>query len=207
MAFLRPAIAVLLLLALAGCALSKPTPYAPVTAKSDYGYSDTKIDDRTWRVSVNGNVQTPRELVENQLLYRSAEIALANGATGFVVLDRETERKDRVIGGGYWDPFFAYPYGPFWAGYPGYAGYYPYFGPGFGFGWGMGFGGWSAGVGRTYGYGSPYWGGRTVTKYAAFAEIQIFSGEPPTGLGPTFNAEQVQQNLAGKVNKAAPATN
>src|SRR6185295_4198742 len=100
MVSLRPLVAALLLLTLAGCTLSKPTPYAPVTAKSDYGYSDTKIDDKTWRVSVNGNSQTPRELVENQLLYRAAEIAQANGATGFVVLDRDTERKDRVIGGG-----------------------------------------------------------------------------------------------------------
>jgi hypothetical protein len=203
MASLRPLVTILLLLALAGCALSKPTPYAPVTGKSDYGYSDTKIDDRSWRVSVNGNVQTPRELVENQLLYRAAEIAKANGATGYVVLDRDTEQKSRVVGGGYWDPFFAYPYGPFWAGYPFYRDYYPFFGPSFGFGYGMGFGGWSAGVGRTYGYG-PYGGGRTITKYAAYAEIQLFSGEPPTGLGPAFDAEQVLTNLAGKVNKPAP---
>ncbi|HKY95323.1 MAG TPA: hypothetical protein VJL84_08455 [Kiloniellales bacterium] len=202
MASLRPLAAIFLLVALAGCALSKPTPYAPVSGKSDYGYSDTKIDDRTWRVSVNGNSQTPRELVENQLLYRAAEIAQANGATGFVVLDRETERDSRVIGGGYWDPFFAYPYGPFWAGHP----FYPYYGSGFAFGYGMGFGGWSAGVGRTYGYG-PYWGGRTVTKYAAYAEIQLFGGEAPTGVGPTFNAEQVLTNLAGKVNKAPVGTN
>jgi hypothetical protein len=208
MAYLRPlATALLVLLALSACSLSKPTAYAPVTAKSDYGYSDTKIDDRSWRVSVNGNIETSRELVENQLLYRAAEIAQANGATGFVVLDRETERKDRVIGGGSWDPFFAYPYGPFWAGYPfhrGYEGFYA--GPAFGFGFGTGYGfnGWTAGVGRTWGY-SPYWGGRTITKYAAYAEIQTFSGEPPTGLGPTFNAEQVLTNLKDKVNRQ-PAT-
>lgn len=206
MATQRPLALFLLLLALAGCALSKPTPYAPVTAKNDYGYSDTKIDDRSWRVSVNGNVQTPRELVENQLLYRSAEIALANGATGFVVLDRDTEEKSRVVGGGYWDPFFAYPYGPFWAGYAFYPGYRPYYGA-WGPAWGMGFasfGGWSAGVGRTWGYG-PYYGGRTITKYAAYAEIQLFSGEPPEGLGPSFNAEQVLTNLKDKVNRQQPA--
>lgn len=199
MASLRAAVTLLLLVSLAGCSLSKPTPYAPVTGKSDYGYSDTKIDDQTWRVSVHGNSQTPRQLVENQLLYRAAEIAQANGATGFTVLDRDTERDDRVIGGGYWDPYFAYPYGPFWAGYPFYRDFYPYFGTGFVYG--MGFGGWSAGVGRTWGYG--YGGGRTVTKYAAYAEIQIFTGEPPAGLGPTFNAGQVLENLAGKVNKHA----
>jgi len=214
MALARPLAAILVLLALAGCALSKPTPYAPVTANSDYGYRDTKIDDRTWRVSVNGNVETPRELVENQLLYRAAEIAKANGATGYVVLDRDTEQKSRVLGaGGYWDPFFAYPYGPFWAGYAFGPGYRPYYGPwgpawglGFGMGWGGGFGGWSAGVGRTWGYG-PYYGSRVITKYAAYAEIQLFDGDPPEGLGPSFNAEQVLANLADKVNKqpAQPA--
>lgn len=199
-----PLAAILVLLVLAGCSLSKPTPYQPVTAKNDYGYSDTKIDDRTWRVSVNGNVQTPRELVENQLLYRAAEIALANGATGYVVLDRDTEQKSRVIGNGSWDPYFAYPYGPFWAGYPLYRDY-PFYGAGFGFGMG-GFGGWSAGVGRTYAYNPYYWpGGNVITKYAAYAEIQLFSGTPPEGLGPTFNAEQVLTNLKDKVNRQ-PAT-
>lgn len=208
MASLRPLAAFLVLLAVAGCTLSKPTPYAPVSAKNDYGYSDTKIDDRTWRVSVNGNSQTPRDLVENQLLYRAAEIAAANGAAGFVVLDRDTEQKSRVVGGTYYDPFFAYPYGPFWAGYPFYPGYGFGYGPGFGFGFGAGygFGGWSAGVGRTYGYG-PYWGGRTITKYAAYAEIQLFSGEAPTGLGPTFDAEQVLTNLKDKVNRQPAAAN
>jgi hypothetical protein len=192
------------LLALAGCSLSKPTAYAPTTAQNDYGYSDLKIDDRTWRVSVNGNIETSRDLVENQLLYRAAEIAQANGATGYVVLDRDTEQKSRVIGGGYWDPFFAYPYGGFWAG--SYPFYRPYYGPAFGFGAGFGYSGWTAGVGRTWGY-APYWGGRTITRYKAFAEIQLFSGEPPTGLGPTFNAEQVLANLKDKVNKQPAAAN
>jgi hypothetical protein len=203
MRFCRPIAALLVLAVLGGCTMTKPTAYAPVSAKNDYGYSDTKIDDKTWRVSVNGNIETSRELVENQLLYRAAEIAQANGATGYVVLDRDTEQKSRVVGGGYWDPFFAYPYGGFWAGaYPFYRPYYA----GFGFGWGTGFGGWSAGVGRTWGYG-PYWGGRTITRYKAYAEIQVFDGEPPTGLGPTFNAEQVLANLKDKINRPSAAAN
>lgn len=203
MAPLRPLSALLVILLLAGCSLSKPTAYAPATGESSYGYSDTKIDEKTWRVSVNGNVETPRDLVENQLLYRAAEIAQANGATGFVVLDRDTEQKSRVLGT--WDPYFAYPYGPFWAGYPFYRGVHgPY--AGFGFGMGYGFGGWTAGVGRTWGY-APYWGARTITKYAAYAEIQLYEGEPPTGLGPAYNAEQVLANLAGKINKQPAAAN
>jgi hypothetical protein len=204
MATWRPLAALLLLSALAACTPAKPTAYAPVGGKSDYGYSDTKIDEQTWRVAVAGNSQTSRDLVENQLLYRAAEIAQANGATGFAVLDRETERESRVLPS--YDPFFAYPYGPFWAGHSFYPGFGYYRGPGFGFGMGYGFGGWSAGVGRTWGY-APYWGGPTITKYAAYAEIRLYQGEAPSGMGPTFDAEQVLTNLAGKINRQPAATN
>jgi hypothetical protein len=200
----RPLAVLLILLALAACTPAKPTAYAPVTGKSDYGYSDTKIDEQTWRVSVAGNSQTSRELVENQLLYRAAEIAAANGADGFVVLDRETERESRVLPS--YDPFFAYPYGPFWAGHPFYPGFGYYRGPIYGFGLGHGFGGWSAGVGRTWGY-APYWGGPTITKYAAYAEVRLFQGEAPPVSGPAYDAAEVLANLADKINRQPTVRN
>lgn len=186
MASLRPiALALVTLLALAAC--QTPTAYQPITAKNEYGYGDTKLDEDTWRVHVSGNSLTPRDLVENQLLYRAAEIALANGAEGFVLIDRETERDVTYYGGVAYNPYFAYPWGPFWAGSPYYRG-----------GWGVGFGaGWGG-----FGFGAPYYAPpRTVTRYEAYAEIRLYSGEAPTELGPNFVASEVLTNLAGRINR------
>lgn len=196
----------LLPLALAACKAAKPTAYGPVTGKSEYGYSETRLADDTWRVQVAGNSKTSRDLVENQLLYRAAEIAVAQGAEGFVVLERDTERDSQTYSQAPFahDPFYRYPYGPYWGGHAFY-GYRPAFWPGFygpGFG-GHGFGGWSAGVGRTWGAGPV--STRTVDRYTAYAEIRLFSGEPPETLGPAFKAEELLENLALKVNKRAAA--
>jgi len=183
MGLLRPIVlALVALLALSAC--QKPTAYQPITADSDYGYGDTKLDDNTWRVQVAGNSSTPRDLVENQLLYRAAEIALANGAEGFVLIDRETERDVSIYGG--YNPYYAYPWGPFWAGSPYYRG-------GWGFGWG-------------FGWGAPYVPPRAVTRYQAFAEIRLYNGEAPTELGPNFVASEVLANLASRINRQPPGS-
>lgn len=198
-------VAILLPLLLAACQTAQPTAYGPVTAKSDYGYSETRLDDDTWRVQVAGNSKTSRELVENQLLYRAAEIAVSQGAEGFVLLDRDVERDQEVYAQapvGY-DPFYAYPYGPWWGGHAFY-GHRSAFWPGF-YGPGYGFGGWSAGVGRTWG---PGYSTRTVERYTAYAEIRLFSGEPPAGIaGPAFRADELLQNLESRVNKVRPKQN
>lgn len=171
-------------LLLCACAGSGPTPYQPVTAKSDYGYQDTKIDGETWRIEVAGNIRTSRGLVENQLLYRAAEIASANGAEGFVVLTRDVEEDTKYRVYPAYDPFYAYPYGSFWWGHHYYGG---------------------AGVGLMFGpryYADP----TPITRFTAFAEIQIFSGETPQGLGPTYVAAEVLENLKDKINRPKPKT-
>ncbi len=81
------------LLVLAAC--TKPTPYAPSGA-SQFGYSDTKIDDDTVLIEVAGNSKTPRVLVENQLLYRAAQLAQERGDAIFVLLTRDTERDVQI---------------------------------------------------------------------------------------------------------------
>ncbi len=177
-----------LLLAALLAACTKPTPYQAATADSPYGYSDTKIDDNTVRIEVAGNNQTPRELVENQLLYRAAQMAINRGDETFVFLTRDTERDVR------YQPQLAtlgFPYyvGPFGGGY-----YGPY--RSFGLGIGLGFGG--------YGYpGYGYYGGpvREIDRYTAYAEARFFKGEPPEGEGPGYVAAEVVENLAGKINK------
>lgn len=169
-----------LLLLLTACSSFQATPYQPASADNRYGFQDTRLDENIWRVSVAGNSVTSRDLVENQLLYRASEIALAQGADGFVVLDREIERdvNYQTSGMAMFNPYFAYPYGGFWWGSP----YYSGFGP------------------RPF-YGSYSGSVREISRYTAYAEVQLYRGTAPVGLGPAFDAREVQVNLASKINR------
>lgn len=94
-------IAVSTLFLLAACA--KPTPYQP--ADGGYGYTDQEIEDRRYRVSFDGNASTPREQVENYLLYRAAELTVQNGFDHFIIVDRDLERSTRYYSHAYVDDF------------------------------------------------------------------------------------------------------
>ena len=79
----------LAVLTLSACA-ARPTPYVP--REGVFGYDQTQIDSQTWRVVFAGNADTPRETVENYLLYRAAEIMLFGAQERFIVLEKEVER-------------------------------------------------------------------------------------------------------------------
>lgn len=87
--FLHTMAAAALSLSLAACA-AQPAPYQPRT--KGLGYAEQQLDSRTWRVEFAGNTVTPRETVENYLLYRAAEIMLFGGYDKFVILEKEIER-------------------------------------------------------------------------------------------------------------------
>lgn len=99
---------------LAGCAT--PTPYQPLNGGE--GYSNQQIEAQRFRVSFYGNSLTPRNTVEDYLLYRAAEITVDHGYDLFTVVDRSTEPVTQYIGsfgvgtgfGGFYDPFYS-PYG------------------------------------------------------------------------------------------------
>ncbi len=93
-----------LVLVLIGCA-GNPTPYQPKADRT--GYSQQQLDAQTWRVQFAGNINTPRETVENYLLYRSAEIMLFGGYDRFVMLEKDIERIVNYRGTGYY-PYFGY---------------------------------------------------------------------------------------------------
>jgi hypothetical protein len=67
-------------------ALGSLPPYQPKADRT--GYSQQQLDAQTWRVQFSGNINTPRETVENYLLYRSAEIMLFGGYDKFVMLEK-----------------------------------------------------------------------------------------------------------------------
>lgn len=94
----RVLIAGFLALGLAACA-AQPTPYQPQDGST--GYAEQQLDASTWRVQFAGNADTPRDTVENYLLYRSAEIMLFGGYDRFIVLEKEIERTVEYRGYGH----------------------------------------------------------------------------------------------------------
>jgi hypothetical protein len=83
-------------LLLTGCA-SAPTPYQ--AAQGGFGYSEQQIEENRYRVSFAGNSATPRQTVEDYLLYRAAELTVQTGHDWFEVVDRNTMQEYSGYGG------------------------------------------------------------------------------------------------------------
>ena len=60
------------------------------------GFSDVRLETDRFRVTFAGNSLTSRETVERYLLYRAAELTVAQGADWFSVVERQTDRKART---------------------------------------------------------------------------------------------------------------
>lgn len=71
---------------LTACATT--TPYQPV--RDGYGYQDQRIEANRYRVTFTGSTATPRQTVENYLLYHAAELTLASGNDYFIVTQSST---------------------------------------------------------------------------------------------------------------------
>jgi len=82
------AIAITSIAILAGCGTA--TPYQPAT--DGPGYSEQGLERDRFRITFVGNSLTSRETVENYLLYRAAEVTMANGYDHFVIVEKDTER-------------------------------------------------------------------------------------------------------------------
>ena len=173
-----------LAIGLAGCETA--TPYQPLAKGSSVagGFTDQQIDPSHFRVTFEGNSLTDRETVETYLLYRAAELTVAQGYDWFEMVDRHTDKDKKTYIDS--DPF----YGPGYAwGY--WRPYWSYYGVGFGWrGW------------------DPFWGGpfwadhteiQTVQKFKAGAEIAVGHGPKPTGDPRVFDARAVMANLGPKI--------
>jgi hypothetical protein len=68
------------------------TPYQP--ASKGYGYSAQMLEGNRYRVSFTGSSATPRQTVENYLLYQAAELTLRSGNDYFVMASSTTSAKD-----------------------------------------------------------------------------------------------------------------
>ena len=162
-------------LALAACATA--TPYQPLgTRGSGGGFAEQRLEANRYRVVFAGNDYTSRQRVENYLLFRAAELTLANGYDGFTIVRRDT---DKTVDTRVYDTGLRSSY------YSGWRPYWRYYGGGYGWrSWDPWFGG-------------PYWGDnfdvRTVQRYEAMAEIIMFRGNRADPS--SFNARQVIANL------------
>lgn len=150
-----------MLLFLGACAV--PTPYQPAT--NGFGYTEQQIENNRFRVSFDGNSSTPRETVQNYLLYRAAELTVQKGYDYFTVVDRDLERSTRYYNHSYYDSF----------------GYFSrngrldrryLFGP-------------------TYASGTSY----PIDRYSSSADILMFKGEKPADDVRAYDALDVLQRL------------
>ena len=160
-------------LALAACATA--TPYQPLHG-SGGGFTEQQLAPNRYRVTFAGNDYTSRQRVENYLLYRAAELTVANGYDGFTILHRDTDRdvEQRVYDSGLRSNYYS-GWRPYWRYYGGH------------YGW------------RSWDpwYGGPFGGAefdvRTIERYEAMAEIEMFRGRPQGAT--SFDARQVIANL------------
>src|SRR3546814_12247439 len=60
------------------------------------GYQDQRIEGNRYRVTFAGSTATPRQTVENYLLYHAAELTLASGNDYFIVTQRSEEHKSEL---------------------------------------------------------------------------------------------------------------
>lgn len=143
------------------------TPYQPAAGGvNSYGFSDTRIEPGKYRVSFRGNTMTERTTVENYILLRAAELAIADGYGHFLILEEDDSgRRDFRTSG------FSNGVG---------------FGGGFGFG-GRGFGGVAGGTttARTRERVSP----------DVSVLVQAFPGTKAEDNYEAFNAQAVIDNI------------
>lgn len=181
----------LLVATLGACATA--TPYQPNIRgqATSGGFSEVRLEADRFRVNFAGNSLTSRETVEGYLLYRAAELTVAQGYDWFAVVDRQTDRNARTYVEP--DPFYRPWYGPsynFWR--PSWR-YY-----GGGYGW------------RSWDpfFGDPFWGDRmdvrTVERFEASAEIVMHRGAKPEADPRAFDARAVMDNLGPRVLRPAP---
>jgi hypothetical protein len=174
MKILQAAAAATALIALSACATG--APYRPAASAGGYGYTDQRLEQNRFRLTFKGGASTRRADVEDYLLYRVAELTLADGFDYFILSNRAVDA-DRQ--------FDSYPeFGPF-GPYHGYFGW-SYYAPRRG---------WRP-------YYDPFWNDpvtvREITRFRATAEVTMYKGQKPADDPRAFDARQVQANLHDK---------
>jgi len=146
-------------------ACQTPTPYQP--ADGGFGYAVQQLEDNRYRVTFAGNAATPRETVQNYLLFRAAEITLESGHDYFRIVDQDVERRTRYHGTVHSGHGFHHPHDFF-------AHRSHFFRPHFGL---------------------SSVSARPIDEYKAYADILVFEGEKPAGDVNAYDARDVVEQL------------
>lgn len=154
------------LVLISGCATA--TPYKPAE-NGKHGYRDAQIEDGKYRVSFLGNALTSKETVEIYLLYRAADITLANGFEHFQLVNYSTQAKTDY---GVMGPAMSGIYPHSGVGFPYYAYGYP----------------WA---------GSTHITSRT--KYEAVAYVHMLDASEAKGRENVYSAKEVKASLEPRV--------
>ena len=163
---------VAVLVGLSGCATA--THYQ--ASHKGNGYSDEQLESNRYRVTFSGNSFTPRETVENYLLYRAAEITLDNDYDYFVIADRDTESKTT-----YYSTF---------DDFGGFSRFHSFHRFGF-------FNRKAFGFNRFGGFGTSQI--RSSVRYSTFADIVLFEGSKPNDDPNAYAAKDIQEKLADSI--------
>ncbi|HEU4499357.1 MAG TPA: hypothetical protein VFR60_08475 [Sphingomicrobium sp.] len=166
---------------LGGCTTT-PTPYQPYRAEGaggvHGGYSDQRLAPNRFLVRFHGNEFTSRGRVETYLLYRAAELTIANGYDWFVVAGRHTEHDVETyvrqpLLGAYWQPNWRY-----YRSGVGWDVWYP-------------------------GYGRPFWADTidvtTVEAFEVEAEILLEKGTPPSAGQKAIDARRIMAEIGPSI--------
>jgi len=182
MHFLVKPLLLMLLLLVSACAGTGPTPYQPAERPGGQGYSEERVSEDTYRITVSGNSLTSRDRVEDYLLYRAAELTLLEGYDHFLLTDRRTD-SDTVR---YYDSWGGPAWGPGWAWRPYWGGYY---------------GDWRGRSHYGTGIGMSFGGGPSTqqTRYTTTAYARMHLGMPTVAFGPVYEAERVINELGPRV--------
>jgi hypothetical protein len=165
----RAAALSLILLGAAACATGPI--YHPRGPGEAVGYTDQRLTQNRFRVTFAGGTGSSRELVEDSLLRRSAEVTLQNGYTHFVFDTRDTEART----------YYRNSFGPRTS-----------FGLGFGSGRFRGPFYWSS-----FAFGDPFFDRDLypVSRYEAYAEIVMLNPQQATGEPDAIDAREVLNSL------------
>lgn len=148
---------------LTACATT--TPYQP-SIKNRPGFTDQRLENTKFRITFEGNSSTKLAVIENYVLFRAAEVTLANGFDYFSIVDqsRESESRFNTTGSTFGGAGF------------GRAGFF----------YGGGFGG---------GFGTTQSTTRERRAYTVGVVIETFKGNKPSGDASAYDARQVIDNL------------
>lgn len=157
----------LAMLALVSCA--EPTPYAPSTPDNANGYADQQLAANRYRITFTGNSVTSREVVENYLLLRAAEVT-RNAGYDYFVFDTRDTRANTIY------------YSDYYSDFPGFVGFHRFDHHFHAFAF------------FPYDYGYEGYS-RPITRYQAYAEIVVLPKDEAKHEPRAMNADDVIAHL------------